>query len=126
MTVRPGSEMGARLTQGKLPSPPDPAPDGPADDGQSVGHERGGRSHGRQRPGDPAVIPELPYGEQYAHGHPDEVDVTAVSVAAQGMSVSTRAPAATISTRGTVIRATQPGAASACPERSSLDVMNPI
>src|SRR5579859_3360361 len=31
MTVRPGSEMGARLTQGKLPSPPDPAPDGPAE-----------------------------------------------------------------------------------------------
>src|SRR5579863_3848931 len=26
----PGSEMGARLTQGKLPPPPDPAPDGPA------------------------------------------------------------------------------------------------
>src|SRR5579872_2833778 len=111
MTVRPVSEMGARVTQGKLPSPPDPAPDGPAEqdkqrrdvgcagereppsrqadsdhagDGQSVKPERGGRRHGQQRPGDPAVIPELPYGEQYAHGHPDEVDVTVVSVAAQG------------------------------------------
>src|SRR5579872_5941824 len=41
------------------------------------------------------------------------------------MSVSTRAPAATISTRGTVTRATQPGAVSACPERSSPDAMNP-